>query len=359
MNKFIYGAWKTGSEALHRIKDKYGDDINGFIDTKKRGSYNGYPIIAPSKIPEEAVIIFAHDNIIIAAEMYGIIRNREFKDIYWFMNLSDDVKERMGFLENECFKINNWGNCVLPNMEIHISDKCNLNCKNCTHFSPLFTEIGVDFDRCVDDVRLLKSKFSNIGRLDILGGEPLLNPSLDKYVSTFRELLPDTYLNIFTNGLLIPELADKVLETIKDCETTVTISEYPPVSKIIDKIVTRLSEVGVRYRITSFRGNFNVPITTSEKTVHPLKCISDGCVCVSDGKLSRCPTLMYVYKFNEVFGTNLPEDGLIPLNDCPKGEELLKLLRRDVPLCRYCIECGTQWSVCGKERRIDDFAVRD
>ena len=359
MKMYIYGAWETGMIALQRIKERYGEDIEGFLDTKKTGFFSKYKIFKPSEISNDAVIIFAHDNIIVAAEMYDVIKGNGFKNLYWFMNLSDEISNKQGFLVDECFFIRNWGDCLLPNMEMHISDMCNLNCKNCTHFSPLYKEIGVNYDKCIEDIKILKSKFSNIGRLDILGGEPLLNPELDKYIVGLRKVLPDTYLNIFTNGLLIPKLSESVLTIIRENNVTVTISEYPPVRRMIDRIISHLKKASVRYRITSFRGDFNIPITTSLNTKHPYKCISDGCVCVSNGKISRCPTLMYIHKFNEEFGTSLPEEGLISLENCPDGKELMELLKKNIPLCNYCIECGTEWSVCGNEKHLEDFAVRD
>ena len=202
MGIYVFGAWETGLEVANRLRNDYGEYIEGFIDMKKSGSFEKYPIFKPADVSTDDTIIFAHDNIIIAADMYNCIRNMGFENLFWFMNLSDRIKERISFLDDECFRIRNWGDSVLPNMEIHISDKCNLNCRNCTHFSPLYDEIGVDFEKCIEDVRILRSKFSNIGRLDILGGEPLLNPDLDKYIIALKSLLPDTYLNIFTNGIL-------------------------------------------------------------------------------------------------------------------------------------------------------------
>ena len=102
-----------------------------------------------------------------------------------------------------------------------------------------------------------------------------------------------------------------------------------------------------------------MPISTSSNTKHPFKCISHGCFTVAGGKIAKCPTLMYITKFNETYNENLPTDGIISLDECDDGQQLLKELDKRVPLCNHCIECEIDWEVCGKDKRIEDFAVTD
>ena len=82
-------------------------------------------------------------------------------------------------------------------------------------------------------------------------------------------------------------------------------------------------------------------------------------VCVRDGKIGRCPTLMYIYKFNEQYGRNLPETGIVSLDDSLRGRELLEYLERPVELCKYCVKNTIPWSQCGKSLELDCFAVEE
>lgn len=68
---------------------------------------------------------------------------------------------------------------------------------------------------------------------------------------------------------------------------------------------------------------------------------------------------MYIEKFNEVFGTHLPSEGIYNLEECPEGEKLVKLLDRKVPLCAHCVLNEAEWAVCGKNPRLEDFAALD
>ena len=242
-------------------------------------------------------------------------------------------------------------------IDYQICDHCNLNCKGCAHFSPLFDQVGVDFNGCIEDIRKVRNKVSNIARLDLLGGEPLLNPELSEYVKTVRTLLPDTRISIFTNGLLIPTLSDDTLKTISTQQVAFMISEYPETSKMLIRIKGILQENKIRYLVTPIRNQFNIPISITEKSRYPHRCISDGCVSISDGKIARCPTLLYLHKFNETFSKSLPEDGILDLDETISGEAFLKKMEERVPLCGYCIEKSIVWELCSRPVQLEDFAV--
>jgi len=68
---------------------------------------------------------------------------------------------------------------------------------------------------------------------------------------------------------------------------------------------------------------------------------------------------MYITKFNEVFHTQLPTEGIINLDDCIRGQELLEEMRKEVPLCKHCIKCDMDWDICRGKECMEDFAVLD
>lgn len=362
MNTYIYGAGNIGKRLALKM-EKYEITLAGFIDSYKTGFYLNYPIVPLENVSCEDNIIISVLNTNSILEIYKKLRNKKIKNIYWFYdaNQNGGLQGNKDFLQDECMKLTDWGELIMPHVELHISDKCNLNCKGCTHFSPLFEEIGADFEQKIGDIRQLKKIFSDIFRVDILGGEPLLNPELKKYIVTLRKELPNSFIQIYTNGILIPKLSADVLKAIHDYNIAISISEYYPTHKMIDEIVCCLNQYHIRYRIAEYNSKqlFNKPISTSVKSKYPQKCISDGCITVSNGMISRCPTLMYINKFNEVFHQDLPTDGIYRISDYSDGEELLKDMKKIVPLCKHCIACDMEWSVCGKEKKFEDFAVSD
>ena len=362
MKTYIYGA---GNIALHIIAkmEKYKEEITGFIDSYKTGEYEGYPIILLEDVEKDSNVVISVLNTNSILEIYQKLRLAGVSNIYWFYDTiqNDANNDNLGFLQKECLNLSGWGDVIMPHIELHISDKCNLNCRGCTHFSPLFDDVGAVLENKMADIKQLKKIFSAILRIDVLGGEPLLNPQLKEYIVELRRELPKTFIQIYTNGLLIPRLDKDVLQAIHDYNIGVSISEYYPTHQMIDKITSCLNQYGIRYRIAEYDGKqlFNKPISISENSKYPKKCISNGCITINDGLIARCPTLMYISKFNNYFNQKLPTDGIYRISDYNDGKELLDDMKQEVPLCKHCIECDMKWSVCGLQKQLEDFAVED
>lgn len=362
MNYVIYGACDIGRRAEESLKNNYGIEILGYMDTYKTGVFHQYPILNIDEVDKEVFVIIAVLNPHNTVAICRLLKDKGFEKLYWFYDMKQKLLERKDFLVEECFKMVHVDENLLVHGEFHISDKCNLNCRGCTHFSPLFDTIGMDFESRIKDLREVKRIFSNVFRLDILGGEPLLNEELDRYVVKIRDMFPDSFLQIYSNGLLIPALPDAVLQTIHDADVAFSISEYLPTHKMISRIKERLDEFEIRYKIAEYEKKqvFNRPISTSSHSKYEQLCISNGCVTIADGKIARCPTLMYVGRFNEVFHKNLPTEGIEKLSEWKGGaKELLHNLEQEVPLCKHCVKNDMEWSVCGKEKKFEDFATID
>lgn len=208
---------------------------------------------------------------------------------------------------------------------------------------------------------MIKEKFSHIIKFYLLGGEPFLNPEINKYICEIRELLPDSELYIVTNGLLIEKLPKETLECIKDNHVWISISEYKPTSKKIHTICDILNKYKILFEIrrAKDRQKFCLPLSLSEESKYPRTCISSICVTIWNGKISRCPQLMYISYFNTYFNTHLPESGVMELKNCATGDDLLAILKEDVPLCRHCVKNEIEWEICGRTPKLEDFAVND
>ena len=66
---------------------------------------------------------------------------------------------------------------------------------------------------------------------------------------------------------------------------------------------------------------------------------------------------MYIDVLNEKFGLTLPNEGIISLDDSLQGRELLKELKKEVPLCSHCVEHEIEWKSCGNNIDVSDFLV--
>lgn len=360
MEMYLYGAGRNCKVVMDRILKYYPDiDIQGIIDNYKTGSYEGIKILTADEVKTDSKVIITLSNPYALVEVCQQLKHMGFKHIYWCHPYSEGNKR--DFLKDECIDAHMWGDLIFPYVELHISDKCNLNCRACAHFSPLYTDINADLSVKLNDIRLILKKFSTIAMIKILGGEPLLNEELDRYVVELRKMLPNTFINIVTNGILIPQLSDKTLEAIRNSNVVISITEYNPTVALMSKILDKLKQHNILYNVfpNVHRQKFNKPLSINSNSKHPRLCISEGCITVADGLVTRCPTLMYVNKVNDRFGTHFPTDGMIRLDNDMTGEQILEELKKEVPLCKHCIKYEIDWSVCGKEPKLDDFVVMD
>ena len=216
--------------------------------------------------------------------------------------------------------------------------------------------ISLDRDR-IKDIYILKRKFPHIIEFRLLGGEPLLSDLLVDYINEVRKYYPETRLELFTNGFLISNLSYEKLKCIKDNNVIVSVTAYAPTKKIMKKIKDTLQEYGIHYIINLEEENikFNKPLSASNSTKLLKKCINEGCVNVYNGKISKCPLVMYIHKLNERFNVNFPTDGIYSLNDNTSAQELCEKLNKKIPLCTYCVDNPIEWEKCSIQSLLDDW----
>lgn len=359
----IYGAGKYGRDLIKKAESYSEINIIGVADSSVQGELCGYEILnmfdGQTTIAQDVVIVLAMANVSHALDIAKRLSHLGYNNIYLYLNKKKTFLQ--GFWEGECIQIEDADDFVLPSVEIHTVDFCNLNCKGCVHFSPLFDKKLPDFNTRIQDLYSLKRLFRRILMLSLLGGEPFLNPEIDKYIIESRKQLPNTEIQIITNGLLLLSVSEQILKTISDNRITVVISEYEPTHRIINEIENRLLLFQIDYSIRALdrKEKFNRPLSICTDSKYNKKCISDGCISVCDGKIARCPTLLYIDKFNERFQQELPDVGILVLSDYEDGGCLTNKLKEKVPLCEHCIDYEIDWGICGRKAQIEDFSALD
>ena len=358
---YIYGAGVYGRKLLELIKNHFRDDINvvSFIDEVKCGDIAGIDIMRIDSVPSDATIIISLNDILLAYEVYLELKKKRYVNIWKFI----DKRYTSGdCFSNFCFECNEWDDGLLPQVEMHVIDSCNLNCRGCSHFSPIFQYQIPDFNDRIKDVMQLKKRVGSVGKFYLLGGEPFLNSQIGDYSIEVSRIFPHAKIYIVTNGLLIPKTSEDVLEKISRSRAEVSISEYIPTKKVIGEVCDRLKAYNISFEIRSLdsKMNFNIPLSLSNQSKKEKMCISDGCVTIWNGMISRCPTLMYIDYFNKHFGVELPSTGRYSLFDDGKnGWELIEEMKRPVELCRHCVKNEIPWSRCDNPPVITDFASWD
>ena len=102
--------------------------------------------------------------------------------------------------------------------------------------------------------------FDDINTIAILGGEPLLNPELIKYIEMIRSLFNNSRLEVITNGILVRQMSDELISTIKRNDVFVNIYYYPVLENSIEDMVRFLTEKGLHFHVGNHIDEFSKKI---------------------------------------------------------------------------------------------------
>lgn len=253
----------------------------------------------------------------------------------------------------------------LPYLEFHVCDHCNLNCNGCTHFSPLVNgEKFTDFLQFQKDINRLGELFTNINEIRILGGEPLLNPELYKYIEEVKKVFPHSFLHVVTNGLIIKNIDEKLMDTCKKAGVIFDISCYKPMWGEIEDIKLFLRDSGIKFRIEPPIINFHKILNLdgdSNKYMIYSNCIEKRCKMLYNGRISTCAMPFLIKYFNKYFNINIlsgENDTIDIYNEELTVIEIIKKLNSPMDMCKNCsVPQDLCWSNKGSEKRIDDWIV--
>lgn len=253
-------------------------------------------------------------------------------------------------------------------LEIEINERCNLNCRGCTHYSNLVEGKGtVDLDQFKEDLIQLKSLYWGIETLRLMGGEPLMAHNFIDFVSIARSLFPDSDIALVTNGLLIPNLSEESLDQLSNFSCKFTISNYPPTQDKRTIIEELLSKHGIEYDFGPpirffYKGLSNPPSFSPAKSYK--NCLFKQCHSMRNGKICICGLSNFSYRLNSHFGDQLlPTDENIDIYDVNiDGWAIEKFLNSPKKMCSYCSNAMIpfKWSQCQRsEARLSDYFIKN
>lgn len=245
-------------------------------------------------------------------------------------------------------------------LEICINDNCNMNCKGCSHFANLAPKEYNNYENVKKDFIRLRKLFSHIDKIRIMGGEPLLNSELIKYIKMIKSIYPNTDLRIVTNGLLLKNISEELIECIRINNVMLDISVYPPMIKSIDSIIDMLRKRNVKIFIENI-GKFK-PILLKKKTKYPYKKLNNcNCINLRDGFLASCPlvfTIKYLNnKYNDAFNYSLHKIDIYQEDITAK--EIKEQLLIPFELCDYCAHYRDDLEFFNWEQRKNNFSLED
>ena len=239
----------------------------------------------------------------------------------------------------------------LETMEIHAAEHCNLNCKNCSMFCGLVETCDFPcYQEFEEGIKQLKNFFPHIKKFRIIGGEPLLNPELDKYIRLIRNVYPYTDIRVISNGILVTKMSDQLIQTIIDNDVTFIVTQYISLKHSIDEINRFLSKTGIRYIVTEavleFQKIYNA-LGDSDIDENFYRCHWKGsCATMYGTKIATCYVPFVIHYLSDKFNLAIEETGKIDLmEEGLTAQEIIKRMHTPFDMCRYCAPKGnwTEW----------------
>ena len=214
--------------------------------------------------------------------------------------------------------------------EVDITDKCNLKCASCLHFSPLTTEpFFYSEDVFESDIKRMSELF-NCSEIRLLGGEPLLHDKLKNLIDIVYKYFPKVKLLIMSNGIL----KDKLDEIKKYCHEIGIKSDVKPSNYPLSNVLGDGSKNEFRFPNINLNGNSNIEISR-------ILCNNKNYFSLYNGMLYICPVMRNFDKFNNFFKLNIdiPEtDRAINIHTHSSSEVFLFIhgFNQGLKVCRYC-----------------------
>lgn len=288
----LFGAGRIMRNNLKALKKFFTVKFILDSDCEKWGTcYLGIPIQSLREAAEE----IKHKKIVI------MTTERTAKEIGEVLN-HHGLTENRDYCSFERF-IGEWfwryqNKIVLLEVHMAVTARCTLKCKHCNMFIPHYkNSVDYSFEELKRDIDLFFKHVDYVFTYQFLGGEPLLNPELEKILAYIGEHYAGRIgsIGIITNGTILPN--ERLRQISGKYNIVYHISDYSNsvhYKDRLDQVVSRLEESHVESRLNRSLSwlDFGFPerprhFETGSIRTHMLACgpVFHG---LNDGKLFYC-----------------------------------------------------------------------
>lgn len=366
MNIAIWGAGKFGKFVIQQFINRANIVVKCIIDKRANELKEvlGIPVVTPEKFKSS----FTEDvEIVLAAFINSIqyIKEMKSQEIRKLGFVSDLAYKRGVILSDNILeeRLIIWDDNInerlpfLTTLETNVVDYCNLNCKGCSHFSNIFPKGSkVPFEIFKRDIQRLSQEI-NIIQFNLLGGEVLLCDNLEDYIQCLIEYMPATKIQLVTNGILIPKQSSERMRFLAKNNVMVSITEYPPTSRIKEKISEILDNYGIYFGMRPLVSKFgkNVDISgENDPWLAQRICRESSCHFLREGKVYKCPfSALGNYFFNYYQIPLHFDEGIDIYNIENNWEEIIDNLGGNpIEQCKFCgVEEQFPWEISVKPKK--------
>ena len=273
---------------------------------------------------------------------------------------------------------------TIDKLEFYITNVCNLTCSGCNRYNNYKFAGWQDWDEYAEVIAQWAEKI-HIVKPMMLGGEPLLNPSINKWIAGIKNLWPTSYApEIISNGTRIDQTPG-LYETCLQTNAWVGISLHRDDDKeiIFNRIRNFLkapireeqnpdTPVGSAYQFfdangvqvhvwltTNFLENNIIEHLDGTRTFHNSDPIKAHSICpyvvhknyhFIKGKIYKCGPVALMPEFDAQYPMDISDEdrallqagkGLSIEEFDEHGEEFFANIDNPIPQCKFCPESYT------------------
>jgi len=233
-------------------------------------------------------------------------------------------------------------NCViLSAVEVIITEKCTLKCKNCANLLQYYSHPQhINIQQVIRDIDLLMEHVDFIHTLSLIGGETLMVKEIPEILSHIQKYKKKYfYLSITTSGTIVP--SEQTLSAMRKANVFVSISDYGDKSAKLNMLVAEFKKYKITYFIPKKDWRYIQQVVNDQnRKIEEINRVFQECPtnCNSllNGKLYLCPFLAHGDSL-KIFPVD--RRNYIALTDKSITKEDIRewqLRENTPPGCRYC-----------------------
>ena len=229
-------------------------------------------------------------------------------------------------------------------IEYSITDICNRRCKSCSHLAPLAKKANfVSREEFTRVVKLMRNLIPDAHTFWLTGGEPTLHPDYIKLLKILRDVYPDVYIGIYSNGIKLKEVERDIefWDFVRENGVVWAVTNYDIPGQYFIDLFNKYdckNNLAIIQSGKTFARLTNYSYGQSVSYEKYLQCGWERCkINIRNGRIFNCAASEFVDLFNDFFGEKLvlSDKDYLEINDKLTRKHIDEF-RGPMPFCGQC-----------------------
>ena len=226
----------------------------------------------------------------------------------------------------------------LHSIDIVISEKCSLNCKDCSNLMQFYKRPkNLTYETVIGDFQKLMNKIRHVYEVRLIGGEPFMNKEVYPIIDYFIKNSAISKLVVYSNATI--PLKPELMKNFATPKLVFSITDYGSLSRNTKKVTDTLDDLNISYRaLPPNNWTDSGRMQDFERSEQSMKdtfedCCGKNLYTMMYGKLYRCP-----FSANAERLSGIPKDerNSVKVDASLDDIEFFTNEIEYIPACNYC-----------------------